>query len=80
MNKEVIDQAIHFEGNVPEEWELLGVRENAKYRFWYYRDLEGNCYFTSRRIERPVGYFELREDEGKRLFAKKVYKRKRYVS
>lgn len=79
MEQKILEQAVHFEGQAPESWELIGMRENEKNRLSYYRTPQGGYRVTHTKRKQQAGRFEIREDEQKRLFARKVYKRKTCV-
>lgn len=72
MNREVIEQARPYDGTPPEEWELLGMRQNPHCRFRYYRDKNGNISYTIQRMKRDNMRIALHEEEGI-TYAKKVY-------
>ena len=41
MKKEIIEKAIHFEGHIPENWELMGMSENRTHRFRFFKAPDG---------------------------------------
>lgn len=72
MDRKVVETARHFEGPVPEEWTLLGMKENNICRFRYYRDAAGQYWYTAQRMKRNYMQLTVREENG-RTYAKNVY-------
>lgn len=72
MNRQEVEQAKEYSGIPPEEWALIGMRENVHCRFRYYRDGNGNIWYTVQRMKRNYMGIATHEEEGM-TYARKVY-------
>lgn len=74
LTEEIMNKSQYFKGEVPEDWEFIGIFENEVNYIRYYKDPDGNYRHTSsRKRNRNYGKIVLREDEHGRTFARKVY-------
>lgn len=79
MDKRLMQQSQHFEGNPKPDWELIGMKDNGMCYIRYYRDRQGKCWHNSQKKKRkePYGKLVIREDESGRTFAQRVYPKRK---
>lgn len=79
ITRKIMEKSRYYEGDIPADWEFMGMRDNGACYIRYYRDTEGNYRHTSqkRRRKEPYGKLILREDEAGRTFARRVYPKRK---
>ncbi len=75
----IMERSRYHEGDIPTDWEFVGMQDNGAYYIRYYRDAEGNYRHTSQKRKRkePYGKLALREDEAGRTFARRIYPKRK---
>lgn len=79
MEETLKEQALPYDGEPKEDWEFIGMRYNESFWFRYYKTPSGIIYFTiTKKKKRRDPWIDYREDEQKRGFAKRRFKRRGY--
>lgn len=55
LTREIRNEALLWEGEVPESWEFIGMAENRWCRFRYYKDRQ-QYYYTAQRKKKEREY------------------------
>lgn len=79
MDQKIIDQAKPYDGVPGPDWCLEGMAQNRWYTFRYYRTGDGEYYFTSQKRKKRRVRYDIRTDDQGRTFAKRNYKRPRFI-
>lgn len=79
ITREIEERSTFFEGQPLEGWELVGMRENRRYRLSYYRDKQGRYHHTAVPLERKYNPYEvyLEEKDGLTFARLELKKRKK---
>ncbi len=79
MEEALKKKAIPHDGEPHKDWEFIGMRYNDSFWFRYYQAQDGAVYFTIiKRKKRRDPWIDYREDEQKRGYAKRRFKRRGY--
>lgn len=78
MDEKIMQQAVLWEGKLPEDWVLEGARETRAYRFRYYRASDGRFFYTLQPAQKE-GWprYDVHQHNGI-TYARKRWKRKPY--
>ncbi len=75
---EIIACSRYFEGEPPEGWELVAIRDNRACRIRHYRDQEGNYWHTAQRKKKGSHARTVTWEDGHgRTFAARVYPKRK---
>lgn len=79
MEETLKKQAVPYEGEIPKDWEFIGMRYNDWYWFRDYKAPDGTIYFTStKRKKGKKIWIDCRKDDQGREFARRRFKRRMY--
>ena len=78
MKKEIIEKAIHFEGHIPENWELMGMSENRTHRFRFFKAPDGKIYKVNQKLKKKKEPHICMRTEDGYTFARRDFKRRPY--